>query len=123
MESTLFPMDQVTLGDRKNYTDRLTDLKGIYGKVIKNLLKAYRVNALRYNVGRKAVAFKEADLVWRRNFSKSTDRYATDFFSAKLAPKFIKSKIVKKISTNVYLLEDLEGKSRGHFHVKDIVKI
>jgi len=46
------------------------------------------------------------------DFSKS--------FNAKFAHKLIKARVVKSVGSNAYLLEDLQGRSLGVYHAKDI---
>lgn len=57
--------------------------------------------------------------MWRRSFIQSN---APAYFSAKLAPKFIKCEIIEKVSANVYILKDLNKGTSGRYHVKDIIK-
>ncbi|XP_063834483.1 uncharacterized protein LOC135083704 [Ostrinia nubilalis] len=69
-----------------------------------------------YNRRRRDVEFEKDDVVWRRTHVRSD---AAKHFSYKLAPRFEKCRIVKKLSKLVYLLEDENGK-HSECHVKDI---
>lgn len=55
--------------------------------------------------------------IYRRNYQLSDFSKA---FNAKLAPKFIKSRVHSKVGNNLYQLEDLQGKIVGVFHAKDL---
>lgn len=113
-------LDEVQLGNRQSYAESLNTLGTIFEKVTSSLLKAYKKNAATYNKGRKFVSYNVGDIVWRRNFVQSN---AFNYFSAKFAPKFVKSEITEKVSNNVYVLKDLSKGSTGRYHVKDIIKI
>ncbi|XP_075156024.1 uncharacterized protein LOC142229357 [Haematobia irritans] len=41
-------------------------------------------------------------------------------FSAKLAPTFIKARVRERLGNSYYELEDLQGRSLGKYHAKDI---
>lgn len=53
------------------------------------------------------------------NFVQSN---AGNFFSAKLAPRFIKCIVLEKLSDLVYILQDINTKTKGKYHIKDIIK-
>lgn len=112
-------LDELEVSNRTHYANSLNSLSEIFVKVQTHLLKAYQRNARYYNKGRKVISFDVGDVVWRRSFVQS---HAPTYFSAKLAPKFIKCKIIEKISDNVYILKDLNKGTAGRYHVKDIIK-
>lgn len=112
-------LDHLEVGERNSFALSLSSLSDIFVKVQASLLKAYKRNALYYNSGRKVISFAVGDIVWRRSFVQSN---AQTYFSAKFAPKFVKCKIVERISDNVYLLKDLNKNTSGRYHVKDIIK-
>lgn len=60
--------------------------------------------------------FHVGDVIWRKTFYQSDkDKY----FNKKLAPKYIKCKIISKKSPFVYELSDMNGNNLGSWHVKD----
>lgn len=115
--SKLFDLDVM---DREKSALSLKDLSDIFVQVQSALTEAYQRNASRYNRRRKHTVFKTDDIVWRRNFVQSN---AANFFSNKLAPRFVKCKIQKKLSDVVYLLTDLATGKSGKYHIKDILKL
>lgn len=52
-----------------------------------------------------------------RNFVQSK---AVDGFAAKLAPKFIKGVVMRKVGGVAYQISDPHGKELGVYHAKDI---
>lgn len=102
-----------------NYAEKLQELIAIYDLVSDTLASAYNQSAARYNTRHRLASYKIGDIVWRRNFAQSK---AGNYFSAKLAPRFVQNRIRERISSTVYLLEDLKGKIIGKFHIKDIIK-
>jgi transposase InsO family protein len=91
----------------------------IHEEVSDAIIAAFKKHAIRYNLRRSERLLNEKDVVWRRSFVQS-DKAA--YFSAKLAPRFIKSIVLRKISNNVYLLGNEDGTQAGRFHIKDILK-
>lgn len=110
----------IEIADRPLYAHSLTHLGKIFKIVVDNLAKAYKRNATSYNRNRKTVSLSVGDTVWRRNFVQSN---AYHYFSAKLAPKFIKCRVISKLSDTVYVLKDIDRRYSGKFHIKDIIKI
>lgn len=84
------------------------------------LFFAYQKSSERYNLRKKHVTYAVGDTVWRKNFAQSN---SAAYFSAKLAPRFIKTKVVRKVSDVIYVLADEAGKLLGKYHVKDMVKL
>lgn len=109
-------LDDIMIGSRADYVDKLGALKEVFLKVDKELKKSHSRNARYYNRRRRDVEFQVNDVVWRRTHVRSD---AAKHFSYKLAPRFEKCRIVQKLSKLVYLLEDENGK-RSECHVKDI---
>ncbi|XP_041566016.1 uncharacterized protein K02A2.6-like [Drosophila elegans] len=60
---------------------------------------------------------KPGQEVYRRNFAPSDFKKA---FNAKFARKFLKARVVKTVGNKSYELEDLQGRSIGVYHAKDI---
>lgn len=99
------------------HLDRNDRLMLIRDKIKQNMHKAYEASAQRYNPRARLTKFAPGQEVYRRNYLLS------DFqknFNAKFARKFRKCRIVKPVGNNMYELEDLQGKSLGVAHAKDI---
>lgn len=102
---------------RDVYADNLGCLSEIFNKVQSKLWHAHVKNTSHYNLRRKSVEFNIGDIVMKRAYVLSDkDKY----FSKKLAPKFIKCRIVDKKSPLVYVLADMSGKNIGTWHIKDL---
>lgn len=78
----------------------------------------YLKNSERYNLRRRPECFVEGDMVLKKNFPQSD---ATNFFSAKLAPKYTGPYVIsKKVSPLTYQLKGADGTSIGIWHVCDL---
>lgn len=100
-------------------TDPRSTFDLIRSKVAENLKKAYENNRKRYNLRTRAVDYSVGDIVYREN-KKLSD--ASVYYSSKLAPRFIKSKILEKKGTNTYVLEDFDSKRTGIYHAEHFHK-
>lgn len=78
---------------------------------------AYEKNQHNYNLRTRIQNFAVGQVVYRRNFAQSS---AEKSFNSKLSPVFVKSRIKEKLGNHYYLLEDVEGKTIGTYHGKDI---
>lgn len=96
-------------------------LKKIREIVKENLAKSYEQRKSRYDLRARPVNYKVGEVVWRRNFVLS-DKAKN--ICAKLAPIFIKSRILKKLGSNSYeVSDDIDnGKSLGIYNAKDLKK-
>lgn len=74
-------------------------------------------NQERYNLRTRVPNFCVGQEVFRRNFAQSN--FAKGL-NAKLMPVFLKARIREKLGRHYYVLEDLQGKTIGTFHAKDI---
>lgn len=112
--------DQTQCGDlaesRVTHAANLLSLDEVYAKVADNLSFSFLRNSGLYNKNRVPVTLRVGDIVWRRNFSRMTD------FSNKFAPRFIKARVVKVVSRQVYELRDVDSPHIGQYHIKDILK-
>ena len=108
-----------TLEEGLDTIDDKDKLHFIRQKVKQNLEKAYEVNKRLYDMRTRTNNFSEGEIVYRRNFSLSNKALA---YNAKLAPKFLKSKISKKIGYCNYRIIDMNGKHVGVYHAKDLLK-
>lgn len=96
------------------------DFEEIRDAVRKHLDKAHESSKKRYDLRARPVEYSVGDMVWKRTFFLSD---ASRGFAAKLAPKFQKSKIIKKVGYSSYELADESGKNLGIFSAKDLKKI
>lgn len=109
--------DEVLFLPRDIYADNLGCLSSIFNDVQAKLWHAHEKNTAHYNLRRKAAEFQVGDIVMKRAYVLSDkDKY----FSKKLAPKYIKCRVTAKKSPLVYVLEDMNGKDLGTWHIKDL---
>ena len=108
-------VDELVFLPRDVYAENIGPLSAIFDKVQTALFAAHTSNAARYNTRRTFKEFNVGDTIWRKNYVLSD---AGSYFSKKLAPRFVKCKVIEKLSPLVYVLEDSNG-SRGKWHVKD----
>jgi hypothetical protein len=110
----------IDIGERAPYVSHLRDVHNLYENVKERLNEAYQKNKSRYDVKRReSCSYKVGEIVLRRNFVQSNKAL---YFSAKLAPKFVKCKIKCKTSPLTYEVTDLRGINNGIWHVKDLKK-
>lgn len=112
--------DEDAVGDRREYATKLGSLARVYEEVQKNLLGAFKRAQRYYNKGKKDVAFRVGDTVYRRNFALSK---GSSYFSNKLAPKFVKGTVTRVVSPVIYEVTDEEGRSSANFHTKDLFRL
>lgn len=110
------PTDLIFL-PRDAYAANLGQLSPIFDKVQVALWEAHVKNTQHYNLRRKHAEFNVGDIVWKRCYFQS-DKDA--HFSKKLAPKFQKCRVKVKRSPLVYVLEDMNGRDLGVWHIKDL---
>ncbi|KAL7726207.1 hypothetical protein ACLKA6_001612 [Drosophila palustris] len=89
----------------------------IQEKIQKHLHAAYERSSLRYNERARELHLTAGQEVFRRNFSLSNFSKA---YNAKFARKFVKARVVRSVGSNMYELEDEQGRPVGVFHSKDI---
>lgn len=98
--------------------DRSVAFRKLYDEVKQRLEKAAEKNKRYYNLRHRNITYEVGSRVYRKNFVLSD---AAKYFSSKLAPKYAGPFIVtKKVSPWTYELKDIEGKSRGIWHAKDL---
>ncbi|KAJ8914915.1 hypothetical protein NQ315_016069 [Exocentrus adspersus] len=102
---------------RETLMSELEKLPEIYRDVAKRISLSYQRNKKYYDLRKRNIEFEVGDTVYKRNYVLSN---AGNYFSAKLAPKFIKCTITKKLSPIIYELRDETGKNIGRYHVKDL---
>lgn len=108
--------NEIIFAPRDSYAENFGALRKLFDKVQLSLIKAHSRNSTNYNLRRKNVEFNTGDLVWKKTFYQSDK---DNKFSKKLAPKFLKCRIISKKSKLVYELEDMSGRNLGMWHVKD----
>lgn len=107
----------VQFENRKKLVSELQKLQDLYKDVANNISKSYLRNKKHYDLRKRNIEFNVGDTVYKRNYVLSD---AANYFSAKLAPKFIKCTVVKKLSPIIYELVDEHNKELGRYHVKDL---
>lgn len=102
-------------------TDRTSDkFRVLREQVGLNLKKAYSNSKKYYDLrSSQNAVFYPGEYVWRRNFVQSS---TANKFMAKLAPKFIKSYVNRRIGNNNYELIDNYTKKIGVYNAKDMQK-
>lgn len=109
--------DEILFLPRDLYAENLGCLSSIFNNVQSKLWQAHVKNTSHYNLRRKFAEFDIGDVVMKRAYFLS-DKEGR--FTKKLAPKFIKARIVEKKSPLVYVLQDMSGKNLGTWHIKDL---
>ena len=86
-------------------------------KVKEQLRKSYQTNQRTYNLRCRPISFSKGDIVYRKNFSLSAK---AEKYNAKLAPKYLKTKIVKKEGNSIYYVQDFDGDKIRRYHAGDL---
>lgn len=115
MENEFGP--DVPLVSRDKWVRKMKLMESLYCDVQARLKKAYEKGSHTYNLRRRPVTFKEGEIVWRKTRELSD---AANYFTSKLAPRFSKCRVKRKMSGLTYELEDFSGKSLGIWHVQDL---
>lgn len=101
-----------------NLVEKVEALAKLRNFVKERLQKNHEKSKKQYNMRRRDVNFQLGDLVWKKLFALSN---AGNYFTSKLAGKFEGPfRVCKKVGYCVYELEDMNGKSKGNWHVQDI---
>lgn len=95
----------------------LEKLPELFKVVRQKMNHAFKRNEKRYNLRKRPLKFKVGDRVWKRNYVLSS---AVNYFSSKLAPKYIPCIVTGVVSPLVYVLEDMDGHDLGRWHIKDL---
>lgn len=88
--------------------------------VLKNLRKSHEVSKKRYDLRSRVIEYQVGETVWKKTFPLSD---ASKGFAAKLAPKYQKCIIKRKIGTCSYEIQNEAGKNLGIFSAKDLKKL
>lgn len=70
-----------------------------------------------YNLRSREFSYVPGQENFRRNFKQSCFQTG---YNAKLGLSFVKARVRKKVGNSYYELEDLQGRSLGIYHAKDI---
>lgn len=80
--------------------------------------KAKRAQKKQYDLRRREVSYNEGEVVLRKNHQKSDGAAGV---SAKLLEKWVGPFVIKKkVGVNQYVLENLDGKEAGRWHVSEL---
>ncbi|XP_037810024.1 uncharacterized protein LOC119609871 [Lucilia sericata] len=105
------------LDDREVKFNREDSFNIIRDRAAKNMNRQQERNERSYNLRSREVNYIVGQEVFRRNFSQSNFEKG---YNAKLSPPFLKARIKAKTGNCYYELEDLNGRSLGVYHAKDI---
>lgn len=96
------------------HLEKLKGLPKVWKEVRHNLNTAYAKSRQQKSAEK---LFEEGELVWKRNYVLSD---ASKNFAAKLAPRFLKCKVVKRIGNSSYELVIQDGKNVGVWSAVDL---
>lgn len=105
---------QVGVFDPKTYRNTVKErLAKIYKLATDSVEKAKKKQAHTYNLRRKPCTFQVGDLVYKKNFPKSSK---INYVTSKLEPKFVGLfRIAEQYSKDQFRLENLSGKDEGRW--------
>ena len=109
--------DNICSDTPAKYANVLSEMSEYFLMVQDRIHKAYERNAKYYNQHRRQLEFDVGDVVYRKNRVLSV---GTRCYSSALAPRYVLSKIVKKLSPLAYHLHDVSGTDVGVHHIKDL---
>lgn len=109
--------NHVEFAARDRLVEHLDDVKGLFHNVKLRLDKAYKASADRYNLRKRPLVLEVSKIVWKRNYSLSN---AAEYYAAKLAPKFEKCRVIRRVSTNIYEFTDIDCQNLGTWHIKNL---
>lgn len=107
--------------NRRNMTETQIQnrIQAIRTEVIHNLQRAHQASKARYDARATPEAFQAGESVWRKYRPLSN---AVANFSAKLAPKYIRSHIIRPVGRDTYELRDSENQPVLKYHANDLLK-
>lgn len=100
-----------------NILHKTDQMQLIHKYIMNKIATANKVSANTYNLRTRRCNFQPGQEVYCRTFNLSCFK---DNFNKKLAPKFHSCRIKRICGTNRYEIENLQGKSLGIYHGKDI---
>lgn len=104
------------VGQRNNVVDE-DRFSAIRDAVARNLAQAHESSKQRYDLRSRPANYSVGETVWKRAFVLLD---ASRGFAAKLAPKYQKCVVTRKLGNNSYELSNTDGKMLGTFSAKDI---
>lgn len=107
-------LDCLEVGEEIDHSDKLQIIRQ---QVKNNLDTAFHTYEKGYNLRARSIEYREGDVVYRKNYvlSKKSDK-----FNSKLAPKWVKCTIVKRIGSCYYEISDENSKITSVVHGKDL---
>lgn len=109
--------EELSIDNRETLVHDVNQLSSIHQKVTKRLKLAYQRNAKHYNLRKRPLKFTKGDFVWKKNYTLSD---ASKFYNQKLAPKYIKCRVLEVTGPLTYRLASENGKGVGVWHLKDL---
>lgn len=92
--------------------------KLIHDQVQSNLVRAHKKHERSYNTRARNVDFQVGQEVYRRSYEQSNFEKS---FNVKLAKKWVKARIVRRIGSALYELSDMKGNGlKQKYHAKDL---
>lgn len=96
---------------------QIPQFDAIRERVAINLREAYEQSKRRYDTRTADISYRAGDIVWKKNTLLSN---AGEYYSSKLADRYVKCKIQAKVGTNTYSLTDMNNKEIGVYSTKDL---
>lgn len=88
-------------------------------KIRDNLQRAQERFRAQYNKTAKITTFEMGENVWRKNHELSN---ASQNFAQKLAPKYVKAKVIERIGTDTYRVKDITTGRIHRIHANDLLR-
>lgn len=101
--------------DINENTTSIEKFKMIRDKVSAYLKMAYEREKHKYNLRAKEIDYSPGEIVYRKNLKLSQGGAK---YSNKLANKFIKAMVIKKVGTNTYEIKDIDSKRSAIYHTR-----
>lgn len=98
----------------ENHADKLLRIRE---NIQENLNTAHIKATKTYNLRSRNIEFKKGETVFRKNYILSD---MSKHINRKFLPNYLKCKIKEKVGSNLYEIEDENGKYIGKYHVKDL---
>lgn len=99
-DKSLSPFD---FANRETLVNELNKLPELYSRVAEKIKLSYERSKRYYDLRKRNLEFNVGDTVFKKNYVLSD---AAKYYSAKLAPKYIKCTVHKKLSPLIYELLD-----------------
>lgn len=108
--------------DAVNHSDvevlsKKDQLQILHKQLMNRIQKAHEKSAIKYNTRSRNISFNEDQEIYCRTFPQSNFK---NCLVAKFSPKFQKARVLQVLGKNRYELANLQGKSIGVYHSKDL---